>query len=236
MGCFISFLFPHLSAHFKLLHVTMVFFFFLFFWNFSPPAFKLKIKSINQRQWKKDVETEGHLNPFRVPKASEGEINRKLKWSREWQQSFFLGGLQAGAFLNASCFRFWSNGNESSSRLLICLRKKYPVLEKLKNLSLCCCVMSHGCCAKNYSFSNFKCFKLFLLVVISNSLQPPLLTLPWIQQRYWQVFRTLFSGIELHNYRNINKDKNSTNSLGYSYWNAKIKIVIFSFSCNVFQC
>lgn len=97
MGCFISFLFPHLSAHFKLLHVTMVFCFFLpLSFGISPLlAFKLKIKSINQRQWEKDVETEGHLNPFRVPKASEGEINRKLKWSREWQQSFFFGWTES---------------------------------------------------------------------------------------------------------------------------------------------
>lgn len=74
--------------------------FFFFFWNFSPFAFKLKIKSINQRQWEKDMETEGHLNPFRVPKASEGEINRKLKWSWEWQQPPFRG-LKAGTFHDA---------------------------------------------------------------------------------------------------------------------------------------
>lgn len=94
----------HLSAHFKLPRVRTVFCFYLFiffvFFSFlrllefhptpSPLAFKLKIKSINQRQCEKDGETEGHLNPFRIPKASEGEINRKLKWSREWQQSFFF--------------------------------------------------------------------------------------------------------------------------------------------------
>lgn len=71
--------FLHHSARFKLLHVMMVFFF--PFQNFSLFPLKLKIKSINQRQWEKDTGTEGHLNPFRVPRASESEINRKLKWS-----------------------------------------------------------------------------------------------------------------------------------------------------------
>lgn len=82
MGVLYPSYFLHLSARFKLLHIMMVFFF--PFWNFSLFAFKLKIKSINQRQWEKDTGTEGHLNPFGVPKASESEINRKLKWSSKW--------------------------------------------------------------------------------------------------------------------------------------------------------
>lgn len=82
MGVLYPSYFLHLSARFKLLHVMMVFF--SPFWNFSLFAFKLKIKSINQRQWEKDTGTEGHLNPFGVPKASESEINRKLKWSSKW--------------------------------------------------------------------------------------------------------------------------------------------------------
>lgn len=78
MGVLYPSYFLHCSAHFKLLHVMTVFFplseFLLFF-------SQVEIKSINQRQWEKDTGTEGHLNPFRVPKSSESEINRKLKWS-----------------------------------------------------------------------------------------------------------------------------------------------------------
>lgn len=89
------------------------------FRNFSFPP-KLKIKSINQRQWEKDTGTEGHLNPFRVPKASESEINRKLKWSSKMVAIPLFRGLKPGAFLNtSSCFIFRSVGNGSSFPLLI---------------------------------------------------------------------------------------------------------------------
>lgn len=81
-----------ISSTFQLtLSPSMSWWCFFPFWNFSLLSFKLKIKSINQRQWEKDTETEGHLNPFRVPKASESEINRKLKWNWKWVQSFFSG-------------------------------------------------------------------------------------------------------------------------------------------------
>lgn len=88
VGRSISFVFPHLSDCVKLFCVMMVFFFSPF--RILPFfAFKLEIKSVNQRQWHKDMETEGHLNPFRVPKASEGKMNRNLKRSRQCQQSVF---------------------------------------------------------------------------------------------------------------------------------------------------
>lgn len=106
MGVLYPSYFLHRSAHFKLLHVMMVF--------FSPPfgtsplffPLTLKIKSINQKEWEKDTGTEGHLNPFRVRRASRSEINRKLKWSSkmvaipfffsgDWNQVHFLTRLPA---------------------------------------------------------------------------------------------------------------------------------------------
>lgn len=88
------------------------------FWNFSLFfLLMLKIKSINQKEWEKDTGTEGHLNPFRVPRASRSEINRKLKWSSKTVAipSFFFREVKPGAFLNpSSCFIFHSVRNGSS--------------------------------------------------------------------------------------------------------------------------
>lgn len=145
MGCFISFPFPHLSAHFKLLHVMMVFFSVIL--EFLPSLFQAenqiyKSKAMGEKRgdWRAFKSFQGSLS-FR------GRNKQEIKMEQRMAAILLFGGLKIGAFLNASCFRFWSNGKEASSRLLFCLRSKSSLLEILKNRSLCCC-MSHGCYAK----------------------------------------------------------------------------------------
>lgn len=98
MGVLYPSYFLHRSARFKLFHVMMVFFSFFHPLGTSPlfSPLTLKIKSINQKEWEKDTGTEGHLNPFRVPRASRSEINRKLKWSSKMVAipPFFFQGIE----------------------------------------------------------------------------------------------------------------------------------------------
>lgn len=69
--------------------------------------------------------TEGHLNPFRVPKASSERNKQEIKMELETVAILLFRGLKPGALLNASsCFIFYSVRNGSSSPLLISLKKK----------------------------------------------------------------------------------------------------------------
>lgn len=109
MGVLYPSYFPHLSACFKLLLVMMVFFLRLEFLPFF--AFKLKIKSINQRQWEKDRGTEGHLNPFQSSQSFRQWNKQEIKMELEMLAIPLFRGLDPGAFLNNStCFKFCSAG------------------------------------------------------------------------------------------------------------------------------
>lgn len=114
--------FLHLSARFKLLHVKMVFFSLSEFLPFCFQAENQIYKSKAMR------ERHGDWRAFKSFQSSQSfrEGNKQeIKMELEMVAIPLFRGLKPGAFLNASsCFIFCSAGKQSSSPLLISLKKE----------------------------------------------------------------------------------------------------------------